>query len=268
VPVYPPFLWAPRHTQRNLVRVPLARRGGRWTIDFDRLEASVTPRVRVFMLCNPHNPTGRVMSREELTRIAALCEKHNLLIASDEIHCGLVLDADKRHVPIATLAPEVAARTLTFMAPSKTFNVPGLCCAFAVIGSEALRKSFRQALFAMNVGENLMGLAAALAAYRHGGPWREALLEYLRGNRELVEREVGTIDGLSMCHVEATYLAWIDATSLGMETPGRFFEQHGVGFSEGRGFGGPGFVRLNFGCPRSVLAEGLARMRRAVESAS
>jgi cysteine-S-conjugate beta-lyase len=145
VPVYPPFLSAPGYSRRGLLRVPLREEGNRWSIDFERLETALTPRARLFMLCNPHNPVGRVFDRRELERLAELCLRREMVICADEIHCGLLLDPARRHLPIATLGPEVAERTITLMAPSKTFNLAGLGCAFAVIPSEALRRRFRAA---------------------------------------------------------------------------------------------------------------------------
>ena len=150
------------------------------------MEARITPRTRLFLLCNPHNPVGRVYTREELTRLALICEKHNLIICADEIHCGLVLDRDQTHVPIATLDPAIARRTVTLMSPSKTFNLPGLGCAFAIIPDGQLRRRFRQAMAGIVPGVNLLGYIAALAAYRDGADWHEALLAYLRANRDLV----------------------------------------------------------------------------------
>jgi cystathionine beta-lyase len=262
VPVYPPFLTAPRLSRRRLATLPLIREAGRWTLDFDRLAAMITPATRLFLLCNPHNPVGTVFTRRELATLAGICDRHNLIICSDEIHCGLVLDPDKVHVPIATLDPAIAHRTVTLMSPSKTFNLPG--CAFAVIPAEPLRRKFRRAMAGVVPGPNLFSATAALAAYRDGAPWRRALLDYLRRNRDLVSREVNRMPGLAMDHVEATYLAWIDTRAAGIAAPGKFFEQAGVGLGDGVDFGGPGFVRLGFACPRATLAEALARMSRAL----
>ena len=210
VPVYPPFLSAPRLSGRSLATVPLTQAAGSWTFDFEQLEARLTPRTRLFLLCNPHNPVGRVFTREELTRLALICDKHDLIICSDEIHCGLVLDRDKTHVPIATLDPAIARRTVTLMSPSKTFNLPGLGCAFAIIPAGQLRRRFRQAMAGIVPGVNLLGYIAALAAYRDGAGWHEALLAYLRTNRDLVSTAINRMPGLAMGHVEATYLGWID----------------------------------------------------------
>jgi len=264
VPVYPPFLSAPGHSRRGLVTVPLAEQANRWTIDFDRLEAAITSRTRMFILCNPHNPVGRVFSRRELNRLAELCLRRDIVICSDEIHCGLVLDRDKRHIPTATLDPEVAGRTITLMAPSKTFNIPGLGCSFAVISSENLRRRFKTAMAGIVPMLNPFGYTAAASAYRDGGPWHAALLEYLRGNRDLVDRQIQAIPELSMAPVEATFLAWIDMRASGIDDPVRFFEAAGVGLQDGREFAGPGFVRMNFGCRRALLEEALTRMATAL----
>ncbi len=265
VPVYPPFLSAPRHSRRDLLTVPLGRRDGRWELDLERLEAAVTARTRLLLLCSPHNPVGRVFGREELAALADLCARHDLVICSDEIHADLVLDPDKAHVPTAALEPEVARRTITLMAPSKTFNTPGLGFSFAVVPDGALRGRFRAAMAGIVPQVNALGYTAALAAYRDGGPWQAALLAALRANRDSVEQAVAAMPGLAMDHVEATYLAWIDTRPAGLEDPVQFFEQAGVGLSDGRDFAGPGFVRLNFGCPQATLREALGRMGQALE---
>jgi cystathionine beta-lyase len=279
VPVYPPFLSAPCFAQRSVVRVPLvlspsdsgdisgaAVPSGRWEMDLDLLEHALTPRTRLLLLCSPHNPTGRVWSRAELEALADVAFHHDLVIGSDEVHAGLVLDQDKRHMPMATLGAEVAARTITLMAPSKTFNIPGLGCSFAMISDPSLRRDFCRAMEGIVPHVNLFGYVAAQAAYESGGAWLEALLAYLRDNRDLLENEIGAMPGLSMAHVEATYLAWIDARESGLPDPARDFERAGVGLSDGAEFGAPGFVRLNFGCSRSLLAGGLARMRAALQA--
>ena len=263
-PVYPPFLSAPGLSGRSLVTVPLQLRDGRWLADLEALEQAISFRTRLLLLCSPHNPVGRVWSREELTRIAELAERRNLVIGSDDIHAGLVLDEEKRHIPIATLSPETARRTITLMAPSKTYNIPGLGCSFAVIGEPSLRRSFRSAMGRIVPHVTALGYTAAQAAYLHGEEWRQALIGYLRGNRDLLSAEIGTMPGLAMTHVEATYLAWIDARRTGIEQPAHFFEQAGVGLSDGADFGTPGFVRLNFGCSRVLLKEALWRMRAAL----
>jgi cysteine-S-conjugate beta-lyase len=267
-PAYPPFLAAPGLSRRQLRTVPLRREGHRWTFDLERFESELSARSSVLLLCHPHNPVGRRYEREELQAIAEICVQHNVVICSDEIHCDLVLDGGP-HIPTAALSEEIAAQTVTLMAPSKTFNVPGLGCAFAIIPNIALRKAFKQAREGIVPHTNALGFAACLAAYRDGEPWRAALIDYLRHNSEIVYETINhEIPGLSMDPVQATYLAWIDTTELGLAEPARFFEQAGVGLSDGADFHGPGYVRLNFGCTEKTLREGLARMKRAVEQAN
>ena len=265
VPVYPPFLTAPENSRRRLVKVPLQEKDNRWTFDFDRLESAITPDTRLFLLCNPHNPVGRIFSRDELTALAIICEEHDIIICSDEIHCGLLLDEDKAHLPTSTLDPEVAKRTITLMSPSKTFNLPGLGCAFAVISDEKLRRRFVQAKSGIVPLVNALGFAAAEAAYRDCADWHAGLLEYLRGNRDTVARAIDDMPLLSMAPLEATYLAWIDVRSADLPNPARFFEDVGVGLQDGIEFDGPGFVRLNFGCQRPLLEAALERMSAAIE---
>ena len=265
-PVYPPFLTAPGNVSRELRTVPLVERAGGWEIDFDLLERAITPRTRMLLLCSPQNPTGRVFTRGELSTLAQICERHDLVICSDEIHCELVLDTDTEHIPTATLGPDVERRTITLMAPSKTFNIPGLGCAFAVISDKPLRRQFLRAMRGIVPHVNALGYTATLAAYRDSRDWHLALLDYLRENRDIVERSIEAMPGLSMRHAEATYLAWIDTRQTGMEGPVTTFEEAGVGLSDGRPFGAEGFVRLNFGCPRSVLEEALQRMLKVMKT--
>jgi cystathionine beta-lyase len=265
VPVYPPFLSSPVHQRRTVTRVPMRLDGTKWMWDLERLEAAVTPRTKLLLLCNPHNPVGRVFSRQELKDLARIAEKHDLVISSDEIHCGLVLDADKPHVPIATLGQDIAARTITLMAASKTFNLPGLGCAFAVVPNGELRARLSRAAAGILPRVNAMGFVATLAAYRDGVGWQRALVDYLRVNRDLVIDTIRRIQGLSITPIEATYLAWIRIETP-MPDPVHFFETAGVGLYDGRVFGTEGYVRLNFGCPRSLLEQGLDRMQRAMRA--
>jgi cystathionine beta-lyase len=263
-PVYPPFLSAPGNSRRRLVKVPLREQQNRWGFDFDRLESAITPDTRLFLLCNPHNPVGRVFTHDELKVLAAICEKHNIVICSDEIHCGLLLDSAKTHIPTATLAPEVAQRTITLMSPSKTFNLPGLGCAFAVISEEKLRSRFIAAMAGIVPLVNAMGFTAAAAAYCDCSDWQAGLLDYLRANRDRVARAIKAMPLLSLAPVEATYLAWIDMRSSDLRNPVNFFEGAGVGLQDGLEFDGRGFVRLNFGCARALLEKALKRMASAM----
>jgi cystathionine beta-lyase len=262
-PIYPPFLTAPE----RLATAPLRRGEARWEWDLDAVEAALGPEVRLFLLCHPHNPVGRAWDEGELRALDALAERRGLVVCSDEIHCGLVLDG-RRHRPYATLSPEAARRSITLMAPSKTFNVPGLGCAFAVVPDPTLRRSFRRAMAGIVPHVNVLGLVACEAALRDGAAWHRALLEYLRGNRDRVLEAVGALPALRTTPVEATYLAWIDARGAGLPDPHRHLEAAGVGLSAGRDFGArglyDGFVRLNFACSRAVLDEALRRIRVAV----
>ncbi len=265
VPVYPPFLSAPRHSRRGLVRARLHEASNCWSIDFERLADAVTAKTRLFMLCNPHNPVGRVFERHELERLAELCLARDIVICADEIHCGLVLDPAKRHIPIATLGPEVAQRTITLMAPSKTFNLAGLGCSFALIPSAALRQRFLEAKAGIVPMLNPYGYLAAQTAYTHGEPWRRELIAYLRRNRDLLAASLPQMaGGLTMAPVEGTYLAWIDHRRASLTDPVGFFEAAGVGLQDGRDFDGPGFVRLNFGCRQALLQQAIERMSTAL----
>ncbi|MHC4252563.1 MAG: MalY/PatB family protein [Planctomycetota bacterium] len=260
-PIYPPFLEVPGRVRRRLVEVPLARPDGRWAFDFEEIEKR---EAKVFLLCSPHNPTGRVWTRPELERLAAICRDKDALICSDEIWCDLVIDPASRHVPIASLDAETAERTITLMSPSKTFNIAGLYCALAVIPNAGLRRRFRGAIRASFTVPNALGLVAALAAFSEGEPWRRELVAYLRANHARVHEEVEGTAGLAMLPAEATFVAWIDARGAELGDPHGFFEEAGVGLSDGVDFGAPGWVRLNFGCPRSMLDEALGRMRQAL----
>lgn len=270
-PVYPPFLSAPRLMGRALTTAPLACEYGRWQWDWPALEAALTPETRLFLLCHPHNPVGRAWDEAELRALAEVAERHDLVVCSDEIHCGLVLD-QQGHRPFASLDQAVARRTITLMAPSKTFNVPGLGCAFAVIPDAGLRRRFREAMDGIVPHVNTLGLVACEASLRDGAEWHAALIGVLRGNRDRVAAAVAAMPGLAMSPVEATYLAWIDARETGIEDPAAFFEAAGVGLSAGADFGlgddYRGFVRLNFGCPRATLDEALVRMASALADRS
>ena len=264
IPVYPPFLRAPGLNERTLTTVPLIENEKNWSLDFDKLEEAATPRTRLFLLCNPHNPVGCVFTSDELRRLVTFCDKHDLVICSDEIHCDLILDPDKTHFPTAMVSSGAADRTITLMSPSKTYNIAGLGCSLAVISNATLRKRFKAAMEGLIPDVNILAFIAATAAYRHGEPWRQALIEYLRGNRDIVIQAVNNMPGLDIKPIDATYLAWIDTRQSGLKKPAAFFEKAGVGLNNGQDFGGPGFVRLNFGCPRSTLKTGLNRMATAM----
>jgi putative C-S lyase len=262
-PVYQHLKRAPELAQRALTEVPLVLANGRWVWDEEALAAAVRPQSRLLMLCNPQNPGGSIFTRAELDRLAAFAEKHDLLIVSDEIHADLLLDRGKPHVPIASLSREACRRSVTLISPNKAFGFPGSGCAFAVIENAEMRRAFSIDHHATVHDATVFGYEAALAAYRDCGEWLEAQLAYLRVNRDLVEKCVAEIQGLEMAHVEATYLAWIDASGLGAADPYQHFLKHGVATSPGSQFGSPQFVRLNFGTRRALLAEALQRISSA-----
>jgi cystathionine beta-lyase len=250
-----------------LCTTSLALKDGRWGWDWSAAEAAITPGTRLFLLCHPHNPVGRAWEADELAAIADFCRRHDLVICSDEIHCDLVLDEGRRHLPMAMLDDDIARRSITLMAPSKSFNVPGLGCAFAVIPEASLRRRFTHAMAGIVPHVNLLGLVACEAALRDGLAWHSELLTVLRRNRDLVQATVAELPGVSMTPVEASYLAWIDVRGLGLDAPQRHFEAHGLGLSDGADFGTPGWLRLNFACPLPTLEEALRRFRGAVAAA-
>ena len=273
-PVYPGILQAPGNCGLT-PRYCQLRPGldGSYGFDKAEFEAAIAADTAVFILCSPHNPVGRVWKRQELELMAEACLSHGMTIISDEIHCDLVLGG-QLHLPIAALDPDVSRRTITLMAPSKTFNIAGLGCAFAVIEDEEMRRRFEREKAGLVSEVNIMGFVAALAAYRQGQPWLDEVLGYLRDNRDLVLQFAQTrLHGISLPSPEGTYLAWLDCRGLAGSQPeaardphGFFLERAHVALSEGPAFGpgGEGHVRLNFGCPRSMLLEALERMAGAI----
>jgi cystathionine beta-lyase len=241
---------------------------GSYSVDLDEFEAAIDEGTRIFMLCNPQNPTGKVFSKDELLKMGEICLKHDVVICSDEIHSDIVYKGNK-HIPIASLSDEIAQNTITLMAPSKTFNVAGFQASAAIIQNPELRKKYIDARMGMTSWMNMMGSEAIMASYEEGGAWLEELLVYLEGNRDalcdFVEEEM---PGIRVWKPESTFLAWLDCRGSGIEgNLGNFFrEKAKVGLIDGNifGQGGEGFVRFNFGCPRAVLMEGLERMRKAI----
>ena len=263
-PIYPPFLKVAERSGRLAQTANLAEpasSGGGWRLDRDALEAAITPETRLLLWCHPHNPTGRVWNHDELAIIAELAERHDLIVVSDELHCDLILD-DERHHPLAAAFPELAKRVITLWAPSKTFNVAGLTCACAVVADGKLRHRLQNAMRGLMPDINVLGLLAAEVAYREGEPWRQALLEVLRDNRNCLSEHVARWPGVDYREPESTYLAWLDMRGAGLgESPQRtLLDQARVALSDGADFGWPGFVRLNFGTPTAQLQQALARL--------
>jgi cystathionine beta-lyase len=274
-PVYSPFLTAPGNQGMSLDTTRLTcREDGnhiRYEVDFDAFERAITPRTKLFIHCHPHNPIGHEYTLEENRRLAEICIKHDLIICSDEIHCDLML-GDSTHEPMAALSPEIAERTITLMAPSKTFNVPGLGFSFAVVQNQRLRQRLQQAGSGILSHVNALGLAAAHAAYTECDAWLAELQAYLTKNRDTLVRFVNEhMPAIHTTNPEATYLAWFDCRSAGVESnPFQFFLKHArVALSDGATFGtgGEGFVRFNFGCPRAQMVEALERMAIALKVA-
>ncbi len=269
-PVYPPFFQAARNMQLKLIEAPLRQVDGRYQIDFEDFERRLTMgNAEIFVLCNPHNPVGRVFTRGELERLGEICLKHRVLICSDEIHCDLVY-AGHKHIPIASLSPELAMNTITLMAASKTFNIPGLHFSFAIVPNMDWRKRMEAAEAGMVGHPEIFANAAAAAAFTQCDAWLEELLLYLQGNRDFLEDYIEKYLPEIHCNTpEGTYLAWLDCRASGLKPDAYqfFLEKARVALNDGKSFGanGEGFVRLNFGCPRQTLAAALARMRQAIE---
>lgn len=265
-PAFSEFFRMVRLAGRKTLTAPLTRIDKRWTFDFAHLLANINPRTRVMLLCSPNNPTGTVFTSEELNSLGRFCAEKDLIILSDEVHSGLVLAPNKRHVPTAMACPEHAARIVTLMSPSKTYNLGGLNCAYAIIQDEALRNRFVAECdgFGIMPMASALPYVAALAAYRDSGEWHRAMLSYLWDNYRFLEARIACMDGIKITPLEATYLAWLDVSALNLPNPAGFFEAHGVGMSSGEGFGASGFLRMNFACPRSTLETALDRMEQGI----
>ncbi len=265
-PVYPPFLSLPGLAGRECIRVPLAQSVTAWTIDWDALQAAVTPKTKLFWLCHPHNPTGTVFGRDDLVGIAEFAARHGLTVVSDEIWSDLLLDDDHggpRHVPFASLDHDKARDAITLVAPSKTWNLAGLGCAAAICRDRGILKTWRAAGGGLVPMVNPIGYAAAEAAWRFGDDWRRRLVNVLRHHRDLAVAAVAGIPGLSCVPPQSTYLVWIDCRGTGVADPEAACLAAGIGPSDGKHFAAPGFIRLNTGCPTPLFAEILRRLARA-----
>ena len=269
-PVYHPFFHAIDLNHRKMLNSRLVEEEGYYTIDFDDLEEKARG-AKMLLLSNPHNPVGRSWEEEELRRLGEICVEHDVLIVSDEIHADLTLPG-YRHIPLASLSKEIAARTITCMAPSKTFNLAGLSTSSVIISEEMIRERFKAVVESLHIGGgNLFGIEASIAAYNQGEPWLEALLEYIRGNveyaRTFLKEEMPEV---KMSPVEATYLLWLDLRETaieGEELKQFMVEEAKVGGNDGAmyGSGGEGFVRLNVACPRVIVEEAFERIYKALK---
>jgi cystathionine beta-lyase len=263
--IYPNISQAPGLSSRVNQPIPMTWQQGRMVIDLGWLERQSPLAGQLMLLCNPQNPGGAIYRRSELQRLADFAEQHQMVICSDEIHCELVLDEENQHIPIASLNPQIEQRSITLMAPSKTFNLAGMGFSFAIVPNPELRAGMLKARKGIVPYVGAMGYAAAQAAYESGDEWRRQLCAYLAGNRNYLLDTINAIEGLQAAPVEATYLAWIDVSELGLDNPPQFFEAAGVGMSTGAEFGDSSGMRFNFGCPRSRVAEAVERIRKAVE---
>lgn len=265
VPVYQPFLEAAKTDGRFLQAVPLKFENEKWQMDFEEMEKQRTADTKLYILCNPHNPVGRMFDKEELLRLSDFCVKSNILLCSDEIHCDVILDESKEHFPVASLSASAAMNTISLFAPGKAYNVAGINSCFAIIPNKKLKEKFEKTKNHLVPYTTKLAGDVALAAYSESGDWLKESLKYLRANQEFLFAEINKIDGLKMRKPEATYLAWIDYSGLGIDNFAELLEKHGVGVMESHIFMGKSHIRLNFGTQRCVLEEAVKRIRAAVE---
>lgn len=258
---------------RRLAQAPLVLEGGKYRFDPEVFEAAIRPGTKLFILCNPHNPTGNAWTREELLTMASICERHGILVISDEVHQDLNFGEGERHIPFAMLDDAIAQHAIVCTAPSKTFNMAGLSCANIFIPSERLRQAYRaQSEKNGTFLVNTMGTAACEAAYRHGEPWADAMLEYVRGNQQHFAKRVKELGlPLTVTPTGALYLAWVDFRQLGMPTAELhdfLLRRARLWLDQGSKFGveGDGFMRINLACPRSIVDEALDRLSMALPS--
>lgn len=267
-PVYPPIRQVHIHGECNLIEVPHIRTDGDWTFDWAAMEAAVTPRTRLFILCNPQNPLGRVFSAQEILRLADFCARHNIVLCSDEIHCDLVLEDSLRHYSALHLPEEYQNNFIMLSAPSKTYNIAGLGYTYAIITNEPLRTRFLDKM-RHSPEINCFAYTAARAAFLHGEPWRQAMLAHLRRNRDiLLDFMRVRLPQVKIPHIQATYLAWMDFSAISLPCPiNEFLTQNaGVELNDGLLFGEGNCVRFNFGTSTELMLQGLSQIEQAVIS--
>ena len=265
VPMYDHIRRLDAEAKLPVHEVPMHRdENGRYSMDMAALEAAVTPAVKSLILCNPHNPLGRVFTREELEELWAFCKKHNLLLIADEIHCEL--DLEGRHIPLFSLNDDVAQHSITVSSAGKICNIPGLPMGFAIIPNAELRAKFNSQQDGLQPSGNILTLAAYEKAYDGScDDWKAELRAYLAENRDLAEERFRRFPELKLPHNEGTYLLWVDFTEMGLEKPAEFFLEHAqVKVGDGVIYGNPKCIRFNYGCPRGQLLETLDRMESAL----
>ncbi len=264
-PVYGPILQVPDNVGLRGVVSPLALNHGRWEMDVDDLAARMSAETAAILFCNPQNPTGRVYDRDELEAIAELALRNGAVLISDEIHCPIVLDETKRHVPVASLGRDVEARSISLFSPTKAYNFPGLNAAVAVIPDPALRERYELVGTGLISVHAPLAFAALTAAFEDDSGCLDDQNAFLAGNARRLEAAVADIDGIRTTTVEGTYLAWLDVSALGLADAAAAFEDDGLGLHDGEEFGGSGFLRFNFGCARSTLSQAIDRLAQAAE---
>jgi aminotransferase/cystathionine beta-lyase len=263
-PAYHHFQMALEGSKNAFSTYSYVLQNNRWVIDLDAIRKQILPNTRLLMLCNPHNPGGTVLSTSEIAQINAIAQEHQIIICSDEIHADLILDSEKQHIPIGKdIDPDHF--TMSLMSLNKTFNFPGIGLGWAVIPNASLRNQFAKDLHTLIPGPNALAFEVSLAAIQGGDIWHTGLLEYLRQNRQIVKSWVDSHASLQMAHLDATYLAWIDATLVNNKQLSQDFVAAGVAISPGQQFGANDFFRLNFGTNQMLLREALARMSNVLE---
>ncbi|CQR48217.1 Cystathionine beta-lyase PatB [Paraliobacillus sp. PM-2] len=269
-PVYPPFFDIVKTHDRELVTNPLIYDGQYYTIDFEDLEHSFKQGVSAFILCNPHNPVGRVWTKEELEQLAKLCLQYDVTILSDEIHADLIYPGHK-HIPISSLSEEVNQQTITCLSPTKTFNIAGLQVSYVIIPNEKRRKAMNKAFRKYGMNHiNTLGISAIEAAYTEGKEWLDQLIQLLERNRDLVVDTLADRDEITAIQPEGTYLIWLDCTNmkLGQAELKKFMQEKAkVGLNDGISFGeeGNGFMRMNIASPTAYVQEGLDKIIAALD---
>ncbi|WP_025902978.1 MalY/PatB family protein [Tatumella sp. UCD-D_suzukii] len=265
---YPPFSQFAQRLQRRQSLMPVRKSDQHWQMPLSLTDEKLQGDEKWLFLCNPHNPAGYVYPREELLQLQQFARRHNLLVCSDEVHADLVLTAGKRHQPFAALNEDAAQRSVTLFSPAKAFNIAGLGLSVAIIADPHLRDRFVQATEGLLPPPSVTGIIASEAAWEHGDNWLQAQKDFLRNNRDRLADAVGQIPGLSMITPQATSLAWIDASGLGVDNPALWFEQHGLGFSAGAPFGDPHSVRMNYACAPQTLDLAIGRLAHAAREAT
>lgn len=271
-PIYPPFYKVIEKNGRKVLNNPLKFNGIRYIMDIDDLEKNIDEDTKILFLCSPHNPVGRVWDEEELKRLEKVCLEKEILVVSDEIHGDIIYSGNK-HIPIASISDDMAMNTITLMAPSKTFNIAGLHTSLAIIPNEEIRKKYKETINLIGANTtNIFGLLGLEAAYNYGEEWLDELLIYLEGNLNfLMDYIEKNISEIKVVRPEGTFLIWLDFRELGLsdeQIKDLMINKAKIGLNHGPtfGIGGSGFQRLNIGCPRSILEEGLSRIKNTINN--